>query len=79
MSLNGSHEVALWSSVAAFFGYLLATGLFDVLNIDQVWEYGGALLVAAITAGAVYSKERLDEAKRERKHAARPSSRKSTP
>ena len=66
--MNG-HEVALWSAVAAFFGYLLATGLFDVLDVDRYWEYLGAFAVAAITAGAVYSKERLDEAKREQKAA----------
>ena len=78
--MNG-HEVALWSAVAAFFGYLLATGLFDVLDVDRIYEYAGAFIVAAITAGAVYSKERLDEAKREReqKAAPKPSSRKKLP
>ena len=65
MSLNGdSHEVALWAGVAAFFGSLLAVGIFDVLNLAQWTEYVGALLVAGITAGSVYSKQRLDDAKR---------------
>ena len=67
--MNG-HEVALWSALAAFFGYLLATGLFEVLNVDRIYDYLGAFIVAGITAGAVYSKERLDEAKREREAAA---------
>jgi len=59
------HDVALWAGLAAFFGSLLAIGAFDVLNPAEVLEYLGALIVAVITAGAVYSKERLDAAKRE--------------
>jgi hypothetical protein len=61
------HEVALWAGVAAFFGSLLAIGIFDILNPDQWAEYLGSLIVAAITAGAVYAKERLAFAKREEK------------
>lgn len=59
------HDVALWAGAAAFFGSLLAIGIFDILNPDQVLEYLGAVVVAVITAGSVYSKERLDAAKRE--------------
>lgn len=66
--MNG-HEVALWSGVAAFFGSLLAIGIFDVLNPEQWVQYLGALIVAAITAGAVYAKERLSDAKRREKRA----------
>ena len=61
--MNG-HDIALWSGVAAFFASLLAIGIFDVFDADQAWEYLGALLVAAITAGSVYSKQRLDDAKK---------------
>lgn len=64
-SSNRGHEVALWAGAAAFFGSLLAIGIFDILNPDQWAEYLGSLIVAAITAGAVYSKERLSAAKRE--------------
>jgi uncharacterized membrane protein YjjB (DUF3815 family) len=60
------HEVALWAGLAAFFGSLLAIGVFDILNPDQWAEYLGAIVVAFITAGTVYSKERLDEAKKQR-------------
>jgi len=60
------HDVALLAGTAPIFGSLLAVGIFDVLNPDQWLEYAGALIVALITAGSVYSKERLDEAKRER-------------
>jgi cyclopropane fatty-acyl-phospholipid synthase-like methyltransferase len=57
--------VALWAGIAAFFASLLAIGVFDVLNPDQWVEYLGALAVALITAGGVYAKQRLDDAKRE--------------
>ena len=59
-------DVALWAGAASFFGTLLAIGAIDVLNPDKVLEYLSAILVAGITAGAVYSKERLNAAKRER-------------
>jgi len=63
--MNG-HEVALWAGIAAFFGSLLAVGIFDIFNPDQLLEYVGAFLVAFITAGSVYAKQRLDEAKEKR-------------
>jgi hypothetical protein len=59
------HDVAIWAGLAAFFGSLLAIGVFDILNPDQWTEYLGSLFVAGITAGAVYSRERLNYAKRE--------------
>jgi hypothetical protein len=59
------HDVALWAGAAAFFGSLLTIGVFDILNPDKLVEYLGALIVAGITGGAVYSKERLSAAKRE--------------
>src|SRR4029077_16392081 len=62
--VNKAREVSLWAALAAFFGSLLAIGLFDVLNPDQWAQYLGALIVAAITGGAVYSKERLGFAKK---------------
>lgn len=60
--MNG-HEVALWAGVVAFFGSLLAIGIFDVFNADQWAEYFGAIIVAFITGGGVYAKQRLDDAK----------------
>jgi hypothetical protein len=45
------HQVALWAGAAAFFGSLLTISIVDV---------------ALVTAGAVYSRERLQDAKRER-------------
>lgn len=72
--MNG-HAIALWSGVAAFFASLLAIGIFDVFDPAQAYEYLGALLVAGITAGSVYAKQRLDDAKKEadrREHPASP-------
>jgi hypothetical protein len=63
------HDVALWAGAAAFFGSLLAVGIFDVFDADQWAEYLGALIVALITGAGVYSKERLDAAKQEQKAA----------
>ena len=56
-------ETALWAGLAAFFGSLLAIGALDILNPGNALEYLGSLIVAVITAGAVYSKERLEGAK----------------
>jgi hypothetical protein len=64
MRRDKAREVSFWAGVSAFFGSLLAVGIFDVLNPDEWLQYIGALLVASITAGAVYSKERLDWAKK---------------
>jgi hypothetical protein len=65
--LSGRHEVAIWAGAAAFFGSLLTVGVFDVLDPSKSVEYLGAIVVAIITGGAVYSRERLGEAKREYK------------
>jgi hypothetical protein len=62
------NDVALWAGVAAFFGSLLAIGTFDVLDPAKAVEYAGALIVAFITAGGVYAKQRLDDAKAARQY-----------
>jgi hypothetical protein len=58
-----SHQTALWAGVAAFFGSLLAIGIFDIFEPDRIYEYLGSIVVAFITGGAVYAKQRLDDAK----------------
>jgi hypothetical protein len=63
--MNKAQEVSLWAGAAAFFGSVLAVGAFDLLDLDGGWvEFLLALLVAAFTGGAVYSKERLGFAKK---------------
>jgi hypothetical protein len=61
--MNG-HDIALWSAVAAFFGSLLAIGIIDVFNPDELVKFATSILVAVITGGAVYSKQRVDDAKK---------------
>jgi hypothetical protein len=61
------HDVALWAGMAAFFATLLAIGIFDILSPGQWVEYLGALIVAGVTAGSVYAKERLNDAKEAKK------------
>lgn len=61
--MSGPHDVALWAAVAAFFGSLLAIGAVDVFNLTGIAEFAGSILVAAVTAGGVYAKQRLDDAK----------------
>jgi hypothetical protein len=62
--MNGNNDVALWAGVVTFFASLLAVGIFDVFNPTQWVQYVGALIVALITAGSVYAKQRLDDAKK---------------
>ena len=57
------HQIAWWASVAAFFGSLLAIGAIDIANPNDVLKLTGSIIVAAITGGSVYAKQRLDEAK----------------
>ncbi len=60
--MNG-HEVALWAGVAGFFSSLLAIGIIDIFNPDQLLKFATSLIVAFVTGAAVYSKQRLDDAK----------------
>jgi hypothetical protein len=60
------HEEALWAGAFAFFSSLLAIGIFDVFNPDQWVQYLGALIVAFVTAGCVYTRHRYDDAKKKR-------------
>ena len=59
------HQVALWAGMSAFFGSLLAVGVLDLFNAGRWVNLTASILVAAITAGGVYAKQRLDDAKRE--------------
>lgn len=70
--MNGKHQVALWGGVVAFFSSLLAVGIFDIINPDQWAEYFGALIVAFITGGSIYAKQRYDDAKAEEEVKSKP-------
>lgn len=64
-SPSPSHDVALWAGVAAFFGSLATIGALEVINPDQLIKLAGSVVVAVITGGGVYAKQRLDDAKKE--------------
>jgi len=57
------NEVALWSGGAAFFGSVLAVGVFDLLDITGWAELLSSIIVAGFTGGAVYCQQRLTAAK----------------
>lgn len=57
------HQIALWAGVAAFFGSLLAVGAIDLLTPESRYQFLGSIIVAIITGGSVYSKQRYDDAK----------------
>ncbi len=63
MTDSDHNDVALWAGVSAFFGSLLALGLFDLLDIKGWWALFSGIIVAGVTAGGVYAKERLNTAK----------------
>jgi uncharacterized membrane protein (DUF2068 family) len=58
------NQIALWAGVAAFFASVLAIGTFDLLDVEGWTEMLSAVVISLFTAGAVYAKERLDNAKR---------------
>ncbi len=62
--MNGhGNDVALWAGISAFFGSLLALAIFDLLDIQGWWALFSGIIVAGVTAGGVYAKERLNTAK----------------
>lgn len=63
------NHVALWAAASAFFGTVLAIGAINVFNPEDQIRFIGAVLVAFITAGGVYAKQKLDDAKQGRVHA----------
>ena len=67
--MNG-HEIALWSAVAAFFSSLLAIGVIEVFNPDEIVRFATSLLVALVTGGTVYAKQRTDDAKEKKSSPA---------
>jgi hypothetical protein len=58
------HDVALWAGVSAFFASVLAVGVIDIFTLSGGAEFAVSVLVAAVTAGGVYAKQRLDDAKK---------------
>lgn len=65
--MSHDHQVALWSGVASFFASLLAIGVFDLTDASGIFALVGAIAISFVTAGSVYAKQRLDDAKEEEK------------
>lgn len=63
--MNG-HQVALWAGISSFFASFLAVGIFDLFNAAKWVNLLSAIIVAGVTAGGVYAKQRLDDAKHAR-------------
>lgn len=57
------NHTALWAGVSAFFATLLAIGTIDIFNPDDEIRLLSGFVVGLITAGAVYSKQKLEDAK----------------
>jgi hypothetical protein len=60
------HQVAFWAGVSAFFGNAVALKIVDLINGDGVVRFLGAFVASLFVAGAVYAKQRLDDAKTRR-------------
>jgi uncharacterized membrane protein len=67
---NGDHSVALWAGLTALFANLAAIELVGIIGQSgNRWaEAAASLLTAIIVAAGVYSKQRLDDAKKAREH-----------
>jgi hypothetical protein len=57
------NHVALWGGVSAFFATLIGIGVIDVINAGGRWELLNGVFVGLITGGAVYAKQKLDDAR----------------
>lgn len=62
------HETALWAAGAAFFGNLIGLKIIGQVTVVKVL---GSVAISLCVAGAVYCKQRLDEAKSNAKEADR--------
>lgn len=61
-----NNQLALWAGVTAFFATLLAIGTINILDPSDRVRFVGGVFVGLITAGTVYSRQRLDDEKQGR-------------
>lgn len=66
--MKNGNATATWAGVSAFFATLLAVGAIDIFNPSDQIRLLSSIIVGLITAGAIYSKQRLEEAKLGRVH-----------
>jgi hypothetical protein len=60
------NQLALWAGVSSFFATLLAVGVIDIFNPNDQARLISGVVVGLITGGAVYSKQRMTDAKQGR-------------
>lgn len=61
------NNVALWSGIVAFFASLVAIVTIDIFDPPLITRLIGAVFVALITGALMYAKQRLLDAKTERR------------
>lgn len=62
-----THTVAWWAGLSAFFSNLIALKVIDIVNGDgKTVQFIAAIVTSIVVACAVYTKQRLDEAKKEK-------------
>src|SRR3954447_18506856 len=59
-------QLALWAGVSAFFATLLAIGAINILNPEDRVRFLSGIVVGLITAGTVYSRQRVEDEKKGR-------------
>lgn len=64
MTRTKSREVAFWAALSAFFGNLIGLKLLELISGNDWAQIAAAIVVSAIVGAAVYSKERLQAARR---------------
>jgi hypothetical protein len=68
MESPDSKSIALWAALAAFFSNLVALKVVALMVSDFNVRLGvGALLTSCAVAGTVYARERLNEARAQRR------------
>jgi len=60
------NHVALWGGVSAFFATLLGLGIIDLANTSDRYQLLNGVFVGLITGGAVFAKQKWDDAKKGR-------------
>lgn len=60
------NHVAAWAGASAFFSSLLAIGVIDWIKPDNYVQFAGAIFIALVTGSAIYSKQKLEDARTER-------------
>lgn len=64
--MKKKNQLALWAGVSSFFATLLAIGAINILNPEDRVRFASGIVVGLITAGTVYSRQRLDDEKQGR-------------